>query len=70
MAQQSVQTVSPELLNAVRFRSIGPTRGGRVVAVTGHPTKKATFYFGADLALHFRRAVEKLVGGCTGHCPL
>ncbi len=31
----------------VRWRSIGPFRGGRVVAVAGDPAHPATFYFGA-----------------------
>ncbi|MDQ3547509.1 MAG: glycosyl hydrolase, partial [Chloroflexota bacterium] len=35
------------LLQQLEFRSIGPTRGGRVVAVAGHPTNAATFYFGS-----------------------
>ena len=29
------------------FRCIGPPRGGRVVAVAGHPREPAVFYFGA-----------------------
>ena len=33
--------------NALRFRCIGPPRGGRVVAVAGHPTDSNVFYFGA-----------------------
>ena len=40
-------TVDPTLLSTLRWRSIGPHRGGRVVAVAGHPTEQATFYFGA-----------------------
>src|SRR5581483_5724101 len=32
---------------ALRWRSIGPHRGGRVVAVTGDPRDPAVFYFGA-----------------------
>ncbi len=40
-------TVDPTLLSTLRWRSIGPHRGGRVVAVAGHPTELATFYFGA-----------------------
>ena len=39
--------VDPGLLNALRWRNIGPHRGGRVVAVAGHPTELNTFYFGA-----------------------
>ena len=31
----------------MRFRCIGPPRGGRVVAVAGDPTEPAVFYFGA-----------------------
>ena len=36
-----------DLLETMRFRCIGPTRGGRVVAVAGHPTRPGVFYFGA-----------------------
>ncbi len=36
-----------DLLNAVHWRLAGPFRGGRVVAVAGHPTETLTFYFGA-----------------------
>ena len=34
-------------LEAMRFRCIGPPRGGRVVAVAGDPSELAVFYFGA-----------------------
>ncbi|MBM3933815.1 MAG: glycosyl hydrolase [SAR202 cluster bacterium] len=40
-------TVDPSMLGTLRWRNIGPHRGGRVVAVAGHPTEYATFYFGA-----------------------
>ena len=40
-------TVDPAILSTLRWRNIGPHRGGRVVAVAGHPTEQATFYFGA-----------------------
>ena len=36
-----------QLLDAMRFRCIGPPRGGRVVAVAGDPSEPAVFYFGA-----------------------
>jgi len=39
--------VDPNLLSAVRYRCIGPTRGGRVVAVAGDPVDRSVFYFGA-----------------------
>ncbi len=35
------------LLTSLEWRLIGPHRGGRVVAVAGHPTEPGTFYFGA-----------------------
>ena len=35
------------LLDAMRFRCIGPPRGGRVVAVAGDSSEPAVFYFGA-----------------------
>ena len=41
------QTVSPELFNGLRWRLIGPFRGGRAVAVAGVPGDSTTFYFGA-----------------------
>ncbi|MCA9968205.1 MAG: hypothetical protein KC423_28360, partial [Anaerolineales bacterium] len=41
------QQVDPRYLQALRWRCIGPPRGGRVVAVAGHPTQPMTFYFGA-----------------------
>ena len=37
----------PEHLRTLRWRSIGPHRGGRVVAVAGDPQERQTFYFGA-----------------------
>ncbi len=40
-------TINPGLFQSLEWRLIGPFRGGRVVAVAGHPTAKATFYFGA-----------------------
>src|SRR5215213_9369033 len=32
---------------ALRWRMIGPYRGGRVMAVAGHPADRMTFYFGS-----------------------
>jgi photosystem II stability/assembly factor-like uncharacterized protein len=34
-------------LNALKWRCIGPPRGGRVVAVAGDPRDRGVFYFGA-----------------------
>ena len=36
-----------EKLDALRWRCIGPARGGRVVAVAGDPVDPMVFYFGA-----------------------
>src|SRR3981081_1721867 len=41
------QPVLPELMNGLKWRLIGPFRGGRVVAVAGVPGDSSTFYFGA-----------------------
>ena len=43
----AAQSVRPELYNGLRWRLIGPFRGGRAVAVTGVPGNPTTFYFGA-----------------------
>src|SRR4051812_11200573 len=39
--------VNPGYFGALRWRSIGPYRGGRALAVTGVPGSASTFYFGA-----------------------
>ncbi|MGA9528531.1 MAG: hypothetical protein WBS24_10480 [Terriglobales bacterium] len=41
------QPVSPELINGLKWRLIGPFRGGRAVAVAGVPGDSTTFYFGS-----------------------
>lgn len=40
-------TVDPKYLSQIRYRCIGPTRGGRVVAVAADPKHESVFYFGA-----------------------
>lgn len=39
--------IDPSLLTELTWRTIGPPRGGRVVAVAGDPRDPAVFYFGA-----------------------
>jgi photosystem II stability/assembly factor-like uncharacterized protein len=39
-------TVDEKLFNAMRWRQVGPFRGGRVLAVTGVPGEANVFYFG------------------------
>jgi photosystem II stability/assembly factor-like uncharacterized protein len=38
--------VPPELVNGLKWRLLGPFRGGRAVAVAGVPGDSTTFYFG------------------------
>lgn len=40
--------VDPALLQGLRYRMIGPHRGGRVTAVAGVPSERGTFYMGAS----------------------
>ena len=40
-------SVDPRLLESLRWRCIGPPRGGRVVAAAGDPCDPMVFYFGA-----------------------
>src|SRR5689334_23273047 len=39
-------SVDPNLFKGLRYRMIGPNRGGRVTAVTGVPSQPTTFYMG------------------------
>ena len=41
------QSVPPQLIGGLKWRLIGPFRGGRAVAVTGVTGDSRTFYFGA-----------------------
>ena len=38
---------SPSLFAELEYRYVGPSRGGRVTAVTGHAAQPSTFYMGA-----------------------
>src|SRR5947209_990238 len=44
---QAVRAVDPSLYAGLRWRNLGPFRGGRAVAVSGVPGDPRTFYFGA-----------------------
>ena len=46
-ANPGLSHVQPTLLNDLSWRSIGPFRGGRALAVTGVPGQPDHFYFGA-----------------------
>ena len=41
------QSIPPEMVGGLRWRLIGPFRGGRAVAVAGVPGDSTTFYFGS-----------------------
>ena len=43
----AAQTVRPEVYSGLKWRLIGPFRGGRAVAVAGVPGNPTTFYFGS-----------------------
>src|SRR6516164_7088249 len=40
-------SLNPALWSGMKYRMIGPERGGRVTAVTGVPTQPFTFYMGS-----------------------
>src|SRR5690349_18634068 len=47
-AQAAAQPQIPEkLYEGMRYRLVGPFRGGRVLAVAGDPKNPSTYYFGA-----------------------
>ena len=41
------KSVSDSSLNAIRWRLVGPFRGGRALAASGIPGNSTTFYFGS-----------------------
>src|SRR5207253_7764124 len=43
----TAQQISPELFSGLKWRLLGPFRGGRAVAVSGVAGGGSTFYFGA-----------------------
>ncbi len=47
LSAQNVGGIDPRAVQALRFRSIGPFRGGRVTTVSGVPQRKLEFYMGA-----------------------
>src|SRR6201993_4024799 len=46
VAAAHAQTFNPALWSGLKYRMIGPERGGRVTAVTGVPSQPYTFYMG------------------------
>ena len=44
----SNEVYSPDLFKGLKYRMVGPSRGGRVTAVAGHREQPFTFYMGAS----------------------
>lgn len=53
-ARQAPQGVDSALLRGMKYRLLGPSRGGRVTAVTGVPSQPTTFYMGVASGGLFR----------------
>lgn len=49
-----MSSVDASLINGLRYRLIGPSRGGRVTTVTGVPSQPKTFYMGVASGGLFR----------------
>jgi photosystem II stability/assembly factor-like uncharacterized protein len=67
---EALAAVDPSYLNLLHWRMVGPSRGGRVVAVAGDPVNKLVFYFGAtgggiwktdDGGIHWRNVSDGFV---------
>ena len=52
--QPSLTNVDTALFKALRYRLVGPSRGGRVTTVTGVPSQPKTFYMGVASGGLFR----------------
>src|SRR5258706_14172074 len=51
---QQMPGCDPALFNGLRYRLVGPSRGGRVTTVTGVPSQPRTFYMGVASGGLFR----------------
>src|SRR3982750_2522562 len=58
-------TIDEKLYNGMRWRQVGPFRGGRALAIEGVPGEPDTFYFGAVAG-----GVWKTVDGGQNWTPL
>ena len=52
--KEAMSSVDPALFKGLRYRLVGPSRGGRVTTVTGVPTQPKTFYMGVASGGLFR----------------
>ena len=53
-AAQPAGNVEPSVFKGMRYRLVGPSRGGRVTAVAGVPSQPRTFYMGVASGGLFR----------------
>src|SRR6478736_1041633 len=53
-SQRMMTSVDPALFKGLRYRLVGPSRGGRVTTVTGVPSQPKTFYMGVASGGLFR----------------
>src|SRR5258708_6737875 len=53
-SQTMIPSVDPALFKGLRYRLVGPSRGGRVTTVTGVPSQPKTFYMGVASGGLFR----------------
>jgi len=74
-ASSAKPAVDPALLKTVKWREVGPYRGGRVAAVTGLPGDRNTYYFGGtgggvwkttDAGRTWRNVSDGFYGGSIG----
>src|SRR5260370_39657177 len=77
-AEALLASVEPSYLQLLHWRMVGPSRGGRVVAVAGDPVNKLVFYFGAtgggiwkteDGGIGWRNVSDGLVNTGPGGAP-
>src|SRR5690242_5659600 len=52
--RQTRPSVDPALFKGLKYRLVGPSRGGRVTTVTGVPSQPRTFYMGVASGGVFR----------------
>jgi hypothetical protein len=73
--QQAAVNSDSVLLSKMKYRLVGPFRGGRSAAVAGSYTNKNTFYFGAtgggvwkttDAGSNWKNISDKYFGGSIG----
>jgi photosystem II stability/assembly factor-like uncharacterized protein len=55
-SQPAMAQVAPALFMGLKYRLVGPSRGGRVTTVTGVPSQPKTFYMGVASGGLFRTA--------------